>query len=155
MLSLKNAAQRALSVQKISEDSRKIEMDPYQEFLFQKKNSRNTDIKQILSESKNRRYLSQSYESIGIQSTNGFKTSRLLRYSSNEADTSPTFIDNLIKYNRTSHHDFNPRLLSKASRKAYEDVLGLQIKKDEYEFDRRFMVKPPFRESKVNFSQKT
>eukprot|EP00347_Sterkiella_histriomuscorum_P017584 403348777 len=69
-----------------------------------------------------------------------------MRYSSNTYESEPGFIKELLKYNDIYHQEFNPSLLTKTAKKVYDEVLGLQIPPDQFEFDRRYMVKPPYKQ---------
>ncbi|CDW87507.1 UNKNOWN [Stylonychia lemnae] len=74
-----------------------------------------------------------------------FKKTRLMRYSSNPLETHPYYIQELLKYNEVYHQNFDPHLLTKTSKKIYDEVLGLKVPPNENDFDRRYMVKPPYK----------
>lgn len=67
----------------------------------------------------------------------------MIRYSSNEYDTDPRYIEELIRYNEMYHHDYNPGLDTKASRLIFDKVLNVPLKQTVMEYDKRFMVKAP------------
>ena len=70
-----------------------------------------------------------------------------MRYSSNPWEEDPAFVTELLRYNKLHHHDYNPNLDSKTSKKIFEKVLKVEVPKRKQDYDRRYLVKPP--DSKV------